>query len=245
MSESDIKEMETRLRSKDALLRRFPGSKLMRSSGKIALQTLEKDPFALAILCGGTTLCGDCITCIVHSIMTSWRKKLPRIGLATCLGKDYSGSFNVLNHRISEPCKSHIWIEESPYEILEPVGASRRPLIDSMDWLQDNSHAGTLLRAVVAKLYIRPIEYLIRENGKSYTYYPEVSLTEQSLILKGCQRKRKIKHELCSNVSLSHTEKYPTKQRGKTQLTAFYCDVTTFYVERNVRKKLQDEIKSF
>ena len=56
-------------------------------------------------------------------------------------------------------------VKKSQNEILEPVGASRGPQIDSMVWLQDVSHAGTLVRA---KLYIRPIDYIIRENGKSY-----------------------------------------------------------------------------
>ena len=140
-----------------------------------------------------TTLCGDCIACNVHYMMTSWEKKSPlaHIGPATRLRKEPSGSLNVINCWICEPYKDHIWVKKN--QIWQPVGAFWGLEIDSMDWLWDTSHTRTLARAVEAKLYVRPLDYIIRENGKSYTCSPEVSRTKQSLIFNRRQKKWKTK----------------------------------------------------
>ena len=97
-------------------------------------------------------------------------------------------------------------VKKNQYEIWEPVGVFWGPEIDSMDWLRD---ARTLVKAVQAKLYVRPIDYIIRENGKSYTCNPEVCPTKQSLIFKRRQKKLKTKHELCTNFSYKLERKKP------------------------------------
>ena len=151
------------------------------NTGKRALRF---DGFSLL-----TTLYEGCIVCNVHSKMTSWEKISLRIGLATCLRKEHSGCFKVLNYWICRPCKNLIQVKKSQHEILEPVGAFWWLEIDSMDWLRDAPYTRTFVRAVEAKLYVRPPDYIIREFGKSYTCSPKVSLTKQSLRFKRRQKK--------------------------------------------------------
>ena len=196
-----------------------PWAKVDESSEKIALQALERKPFVLAIFHHWLRYAK-----IVLRVMTSWEKNSPRIGLATCLGKEPSGSFNVLNCWICEQCKNHIRVKENQHQILEPAGTFWGLEINSMDWLWVVPHTMTLVKAVEAKLYVRPIDYIILGIGKTHTCNSEVSLTKQSLIFRRRQRKWKTKHELCSSLSLSHTGNYPTNQRGKSQQIAFYCD---------------------
>ncbi len=81
--------------------------------GKTYPANTEKRPFHFDGISSLTALCGHCITCNVHRIMTSWRKKLPCISLAACLRKEHSGSFNVLNPWLSKPCNSHTRIKKS------------------------------------------------------------------------------------------------------------------------------------
>ncbi len=122
MSDSDVKEMEIRVRSKDSVLRTCIGPELMRAREK----SPEKRPFHFDGFSSLTTLCGDCITCNVHRIRMSWRKKPPLISPVTSLRMDYSGSFNVLNHWQFGPGISRVWINKKQHETLEPIGTSRR-----------------------------------------------------------------------------------------------------------------------
>ncbi len=126
-----------------------------------------KRPFHFDNFSSLTTLCEHYITRNVYKTMTSWRRKLPRINQATCLRKEYFGSFNVLNHWLCGPCKSHMRIKTSQYEISEPVDISRRSEIDSMDWWRDVPDDKTLGKLVVATLYIYPIEYNMRRSRRS------------------------------------------------------------------------------
>ena len=158
-----------------------------REFGKNCSASTEKRAPRFNDFCTLTTLYEDCIACNVHSKMTSWEENLPRIGLATCLRKEHSGSFNVLNYWIRRPCKNLIQVKKSQHGILEPVGAFWGLEIDSMDWLWDAPYTRTFVRAVEAKLYDPP-DYIIRQFSKSCTCSPEVSLTKQSLTFKRRQK---------------------------------------------------------
>ena len=142
----------------------------------------------------------DVSGCLISLILLT-----PRVGLATCLRKEPSGSFNVSNHWICEPCKSQMRVKKSQDEILEPVGTSRGLEIDSVDWLRDVPLTRTLAKAVVAKLHFHLFDYIIREKGKSYTCNLEVFLNSVSHP-KRRQKRWKMKLKLCSSVSLSYTE---------------------------------------
>ncbi len=81
-----------------------------------------------------TALCRDWITCNVHGIAMSWRKKLPRISVATCLRTEHSGSFNVLNHWLCGLCNCHLWNRKSLCKISEPIGYYLRLRIEFSEW---------------------------------------------------------------------------------------------------------------
>ena len=140
-------------------------------------RALHLDDFSLL-----TTLCEDCIACNVHNGMTSWEKDSPRIGLATCLRKEHSGSFNVLNYWICKPCRNSTGVKKSQDEMLEPIGTLLGREIDSMDWLWDASHTKVLVKAVVTRLHICLIDYIIRGNGSNYTCNSEISPTQNDEI---------------------------------------------------------------
>ncbi len=86
-----------------------------------------------------TTLCRHCIKFNVHRIMTSWKKKLPHISVATCLRTEHSGSFNVLNDWLCGLCNCHLWVKKSLRKISEPIGSCLRLRVDVMEWLENDS----------------------------------------------------------------------------------------------------------
>ena len=108
----------------------------------------EMRPFDFDGFSSLTTLCRGCITWNVQRIMTSWRKKLPRISIAARSRKEPSRSFNVLNHWLYGLCSCHLWIKKSLRKISEPIGSCLRLRIDPMEWQRNNSNARTLGRVV-------------------------------------------------------------------------------------------------
>ena len=183
--------MEIRTRNKDALLRRFLGPKLMRVREKSPCQHWKEFPSLWRFFI---------IDYVIRRLYHVWcaqnndvmRKKIPRFGLATCLRKEHSGSFNVLNYWICQPCKNHMRVKKSHHEILEPTGLMLGLEIDSMDSLRDFPHARTLVKAVVANMRFHLIDYPIRGKGRSLTCNPELSWNSLSHS-KRCQKRWEMK----------------------------------------------------
>ena len=130
-----------------------------------------------------TTLCRDCITCNVYRIMTSRRRKLPRISLAVCLRKEHSRSFNIWKHWLCGPWNSQIRIKKGQHETSEPVGTCQRLKIDPMDWRRDVPDARTLEEVVTATSDFHVVDYIMRECRCDYTYNHIVETNE----LRKCQ----------------------------------------------------------
>ena len=123
-----------------------------------------------------TTLCRDHIMCNVYRIMTSWRRRLPRISLAACLMKEHSGSFNVLNHWLRGPCNSRMRVKQSQHETSEPAGTRWRLNIDPMNGRRDFLDARTLEKVVATTLDFYIVNYIMRGSRRSYRCNPEKPL---------------------------------------------------------------------
>ncbi len=160
MSESGIKVTWTHVEGKDLTLWMCsrPGSKDLNHSVNRGTRSSCFGDFSSL-----TTLCRDCITCIVHRKMTSWRKKLPRISIVARLRKEPSGSLIVLNHWLCGFCNSCVWIKKSLHGTSEPAGNCLKLIIDPMDWRRDVPSARALGRVVTVILEFYIVDYIMRE----------------------------------------------------------------------------------
>ena len=159
MSESGIEEMESlwevRIHSYECAFGQIWWDFWKKHPASTGMRPFHIDNFSSL-----NTLCGDYITCNVHRIVTSWRRKLPRFRLAACL-TEHSASFNVLIRWLCGPCKGHVREKKSQHEISEPIGISRRIEMDSMSWWKDVPDAEALGKVVVLTLYVWLVEYII------------------------------------------------------------------------------------